>query len=505
MLLSVFSLEFLGAFVTALLCVIGTAAWYLHQQHLKYDHLPGPPRDSFWSGHFPSIAKVKAAGGVMDDYFIEMSKTHGLLFRLFLWNQVIIVCLDPACIKDVLVTGNHPKSIRMYSRFQSLYGVRFIGQGVGSLVDRKLWIIQRMQLDQWFKPHFIRQFASEFNEFGDRFVELMKTRADGKTETHMLDLLNKLTMHLLYKVAFNVEMGPFSGENHPFVTKMKTALSGVAANLTNPFVAMNPFNWKFCRDSREAITFIRESARQQIIDRKLARDRGDYIPRDLLEYLIELKEKYPSVINDEILLDNVLTFLLAGQETTANALNFMLFLLGENPECYKKLQREIDEHVGAVSVITLNELEKLSYLDMVLKETLRLYPLNKITSRETKYEFRLGDHLIPANTDMIVSFYATSRLEKNFTEPTKFMPERFQIDSSEKFSKYAYTPFSIGPRICIGKKFAEIEIKITIVKIMQNIDFELVPGQSAELLDTAALRLKSGTMCLLRQRKMESD
>ncbi|XP_021344590.1 cytochrome P450 3A6-like, partial [Mizuhopecten yessoensis] len=162
----------------------------------------------------------------------------------------------------------------------------------------------------------------------------------------------------------------------------------------------------------------------------------------------------------------------------------MLFLLGQNPGCYKRLQIEIDENVGAVSVITLNELEKLPYLDMVLKETLRLYPVAKATFRETASDYNLGGHLIPGGTDMFVSFYATSRSEQNVRNPTEFLPERFHSDSSESFSKYASTPFSAGPHTCIGRKFAEIEMKIMIAKIIQNFDFELIPGQTCELTDS---------------------
>ncbi|XP_021364556.1 cholesterol 24-hydroxylase-like [Mizuhopecten yessoensis] len=373
----------------------------------------------------------------MDDYLVEISKTYGLVFRLCFWNQVAVFVLDPECIKDVLVTGNHQKSKRFYSRLTSVFGTRFIGQGLETQLDSKHWIMQRIHFDQWFKPSYIRQFASEFNVFADSYTKYLETSADGKTEIHLLHSFNKLTMHLLYKVAFSVDMGPLHGKNHPFVTKMKTAMSGFSALLANPLV--DPFKWGFRREVRGAINFIRGSAKQMMIDRKVA---------------MHLDQWFMS-----------------------------------------KLQREIDENVGAVSGISLNEIEKLSYLDMVLKETLRLYPVGKATFRGTIRDYNLGGHLIPAGTDMMVSFYATSRAGQNIRDPTKFSPERFHIDSSDKFSKYASTPFSAGPHTCIGKKFTEIQIKITISKIMQNFDFELVPGQTCDLADNATLQAKDGVKC----------
>ncbi|XP_060072797.1 cholesterol 24-hydroxylase-like [Ylistrum balloti] len=501
--MSLLLMDVFGIVLAILISVFVSAAWYVHRQHQKYDHLPGPKRDSFWSGHIPSISKTIAAGGIIDDYFLEVSKTHGLIFRICLWHQVLVIVLDPEYIKDVLVSGKHQKSKRLYSRLVNLFGVRFIGLGIESQIDRKMWIIQRMHLDNWFKPHYLRKFASDFNEYSDRFIEHMETQADGKTEIHMLHSFNKLSMHLLYKVAFSVDMGPLSEEDHPFVKKFKTVLSGFAAQLEDPFVAVNPFKWRFRRDVLDALRYIRQTANQELIDRRVAKDKGGYFPEDLLEYIMKLKEKYPSIVTDEILLDNYVTFIIAGQETSANAMSFIVFLLGRNPECYKKLQREIDENIGTMSVITLNELEKLPYLDMVFKETLRLYPIAKASYRETKNDYSLGDHVIPAGTDMLVSFYGASRSERNVKNPLTFSPERFLSDSPEEVNKYVSTPFSAGPHTCIGKKFAEIQVKITIAKIIQKFDFDLKPGQSSEIIDHLTIQLKDGAVCFFRHRKLQ--
>ncbi|XP_021351563.1 cholesterol 24-hydroxylase-like [Mizuhopecten yessoensis] len=362
-------------------------------------------------------------------------------------------------------------------------------------------MVQRMHLNQWFKPRYIRQFASDFNEFADSYVEYMEHYADGKTEVDTLNTFTTLTTHLLYKVAFNMDLGPLSEENHPFVTKLQTALSGTAALIANPLVAINPLKWGFRRNVRDAINTLRQRAKQVIDERNIAKRNGDYFPDDLMEHIMELKEKHPSMITDEILLDNFITFLAGGQETSAKTLSFVVFLLGKNPECYKRLQREIDENIGAVSVISLDELEKLPYLDLVLKETQRLYPVAKMTARHTFKDRMVGGHLIPAGTDMMISFYATSRAEQNVRNPTKFIPERFHIDSSEKFSKYASTPFAVGPHACIGKKFAQIEMKIIIAKILQNFDFELIPGQSCELKDVTLIQPKDGAKCFFRPRR----
>ncbi|XP_069117511.1 cholesterol 24-hydroxylase-like isoform X2 [Argopecten irradians] len=469
--------EVFGIVIALCICVLVSAAWYTHRQHQKYDHLPGPPRDS--------------------------SKKYGLIYRICLWTHVIVIILDPALIKDVLVTGNHPKSKLLYSSIQNLFGTRFMGQGLESQIDRKHWILQRMHLDQWFKPHFLRQFASEFNEFANQFVEQLEAGADGRTDVEMLSLFNRLTSHLLNKVAFNIDLGPLHGVSHSYTENIKIGLKAMEAITSNPIITINPFQWRYRQKVREAIRSVRQSARQVMIERDVSKSKGDYVPHDLLEYIMELKEQHPSEMTDDVLLDNFISFLVAGQETSANTMGFMLFLLGKNPDCYKKLQHEIDENVGSVSVISLDEIEKLPYLDMVLKETLRLYPVAKQTARETAKDYNLGGHFLPAGTDMIVSFYGTSRIDQNINIPTKFRPERFGIGNSDRFNKYASTPFSSGPHTCIGRKFAEIEIKVTMAKIMQNFDFELLPGQSSELENSVTLQMRGGIHCVFRPRQKE--
>ncbi|XP_069110338.1 cholesterol 24-hydroxylase-like, partial [Argopecten irradians] len=352
----------------------------------------------------------------------------------------------------------------------------------------------------------IRQFENEFNEFANRYTQVLELSADGRTEVQTLDTFNKLTMHLIYKVCFHVELhvtlGPLDGHNHPFVTNMKTTFPGIAEQIVNPFAAINPLKWKFRCVVRESVNFIRQCAEKEMLDRKIAKRNGEYTPNDLLENIMELKEKHPGIITDDVLLDNFLTFIVAGQETLANALSFTLLLLAKNPECYNRFQQEVDENVGSISVVTTNEFEKLTYLDMVLKETLRLYPVAKTTFRETAKDYKLGAHCIPAGTDMMVSFYATSRVEHNVRDPTQFRPDRFDRNSTEKPCKYVSTPFSAGPHICIGKTFAEMAKKtIIIVKIMQNFEFELAPGQNKRNKGTMqTIQPKDGVKCYFRQR-----
>lgn len=493
--------EFLGVLGATVVCVIFTLAWYLHQQHLKYDHLPGPPRDSFWSGHLPSIQKVISNGGIFDDYILELTKTYGPILRLCMFHQTFVMIADPELVKEVLVTGTHPKSKTIYSNSTHLFGARYLGRGIESERDQKFWIIQRMHMDHWFKPNHLRHFTADFNEFADSFVRQMEQYADGKTHVPMETLLHKVTLHLLSKVAFNFDLGKIDEKSHPFAFYLELALSAFIKKVLNPFFAMNPLNWKYCIEVRNAVKQLRLNAQEQIDERKKSKLRGDYMPSDLLESFLELQEKRPSEITDDVLVDNFVTFYIAGEDTTANTLSFMITLLAQNPESYKKLQEEIDSNVASLSVLTPADLDDLPYLDMVVKETLRLFPVIKQTFRETGRDCNIGGYKLPIKTDLVVSFYATSRSPKTWTDPELFIPERFDPKRNEKIGSYMSTPFSAGPHTCIGKKFALIETKILMAKMVQNFDFELVPNQPMGVIDKTMLHPAGGAMCLLRPRK----
>ncbi|OWF45038.1 Cholesterol 24-hydroxylase [Mizuhopecten yessoensis] len=423
-----------------------------------------------------------------------------MIFRIYMWHQTFVIVSDPELVKNVLVTGNYPKSKAIYSRLTHLFGTRYVGNGLESEVDQTVWIVQRMHFNHWFKPHNLRQFTPDFNEYADSLVHQLGKYADGKTHTPMEELFHKVTLHLMCKVTFNFDLGTLDSPSHPFAYYLGFTLAAFSKQMMNPLFSMNPFKWKYCLQVRNAVAKLRLYAKERIAERRNEKQRGVHVPHDLLQSILELKEQNPSQITEEILLDHFVSFLIGGQETTANTLSFMVFLLAQNPACYKKLQDEIDTNVAAVSVLTSAELDDLPYLDMVMKETLRLYPIVKQTFRETVRNERLGEFSLPAGTDIMVSFYANGRSTKTLTNPSQFLPERFDPKANERVGTYVYTPFSAGPHTCIGKKFAEIETKIIMAKIIQNFDFELVPGQPMGVIDCGTLRILGGAKCFLRPR-----
>lgn len=169
---------------------------------------------------------------------------------------------------------------------------------------------------------------------------------------------------------------------------------------------------------------------------------------------------------------------------------FTLYNIAKHPEVQQKLYEEIQaEAENGNEFQTLGELSRLRYLDMVIKESLRLYPPAPYYGRKITEEITIGDYTFPKDCAVFLSPYLMGRDPKLFSDPLKFKPERFN-GTGDKINSYAYIPFAAGPRSCIGQKYAVCEAKIAITNILRN--FELsVPKESEKLECILSILLKT--------------
>lgn len=208
--------------------------------------------------------------------------------------------------------------------------------------------------------------------------------------------------------------------------------------------------------------------------RRTALSRGE-VPerRCLLDFMIKISENNP-IFTDHDIIDEACTFMLAGQDSVGAATAFCLFLLAQNPDCQQKCVDELNEiFEDDERESTMKDIRDMRYLEQCIKETLRLYPSVPLIARKATEVVRCGKYTIPCGSNILVFPYATHRLEAIYPEPERYDPDRFSPEQCEKRHPYAFIPFSAGPRNCIGYKFAFIEMKAVISKILR--EFELLP------------------------------
>src|SRR5579885_661459 len=196
---------------------------------------------------------------------------------------------------------------------------------------------------------------------------------------------------------------------------------------------------------------------------------------DVISMLLKAEDEDGSTMTDQQARDELLTLLAAGHATTANTLTWTFYLLSEHPAVREKLLAELQRVLGGRAP-TVDDLAQLPYLDMVVKESMRLYPPAWTQARFTTGDFEYGGYVIRRGTIILLSQWVTHRLPDLWPEPEAFKPERFDPETGQKYHPQAYFPFGAGSRICIGMPFANLEARILLATILQRFMPRLKPG-----------------------------
>lgn len=230
----------------------------------------------------------------------------------------------------------------------------------------------------------------------------------------------------------------------------------------------------------------------EVVHRMIAEHRRSGIDSgDLLSMLLAARDEQDdhTGMTDEQLRDEVLTIFLAGYETVANALSWTWLLLGQNPEAEAKLHAEIDSVLDG-RLPTLEDLPRLRYTEMVLSESMRLYPPAWAMGRQATCDVEIGPYKLPASTYFFFSQYIMQRSPEHFPDPRRFDPERFAPEARAARPRFAYFPFGAGSRQCIGESFAWMEMLLITATIAQRWRLKLVAGQRIAVQPKITLRPK---------------
>ncbi|MBE9102701.1 cytochrome P450 [Vacuolonema iberomarrocanum] len=226
------------------------------------------------------------------------------------------------------------------------------------------------------------------------------------------------------------------------------------------------------------------------------RDMGE-TGNDLLGMLMAVEDADDgSRMSDRQIRDEVSTLILAGHETTANALSWTWFLLGQHPEVRAKLDHEL-KTVLHDRAPTFEDLKQLTYTTMVIQEAMRLYPPVTDLTRAATQECEIGGYTLPKGTTLIASQWVMHRDPRYFIAPELFEPNRWANDFEKSLPRGVYFPFGDGPRVCIGKGFAMMEAVLLLATIAQSFHLELAPDQVIEPQPSVTLRPKNGIQVIL--------
>ena len=418
-------------------------------------------------------------------------ETYGDLYYAPSDGLGLYVVRHPLQVHEVLV-ANAAKYGKGHTALQRVADI--IGDGMLT-TDGETWRRQR-KLSQ---PAFARSRLAEYTEvMSAEAVRALASWSDGETREVDRDMMT-LTLRVVSKALFGHDL---ANADVAVVDRLMSVFQtgAIAANLL-PRWLPNPARHRL-RGASAAL----DELMYRLIARSQEGLRGGATgavgtKANLLDMLVNaVDEEDPRArLDAREVRDNLMTLLLAGHETTSNALTWTLYALSQHPEIERTLMAEVDAVLGGRAP-TFEDLPKLRYAEQVLKESMRMYPPVHSLARVAAEDSELGGYPIKKGSEVVIWVYWMHHDARWFPEPERFRPERFSPEGEAALEKSSYIPFGAGPRACIGKAFAMLEAQLLLVLLVQRFHFSLAPGQKVALNPRITLRPKHGMRMRLTRR-----
>jgi len=443
--------------------------------------LPPGPKGRFLLGSLIEVSRDWLG------FYRRCADEYGDVVRIHLAHIPVYLVVHPRDIETVLVTnaGNFTKS----ADYRAL--ARVLGRGLLTS-EGEFWKRQRGLIQPAFHRQNILAYANIMTDGARRMLDSWK---DGG-ERNIHDDMMRVTLEIVAQCLYGAEV---SGAAERVGKAMEVVTGKFVANAS--LAMLFPFDIPVSLAPREAKA-IREL--NEIIGKIVRERRASKQPReDLLDMLLRARDDEGKPMSDAQLRDEVMTLFLAGHETTAIALSWACYLISQHPQIEQKLDEELRAVLGD-RVPTPDDLPRLRYTEMVLKETMRLYPAVWGIGRRALAACELGGYRVPAGANIFILQWRTQRDARFFPDPDRFDPERWREDPvrSGKIPRFAYFPFGGGPRVCVGASFAMMEATLLLAMIQQKYHLDPVTGHPIEIFASVTLRPKHG-ICMTAKRRAE--
>ena len=427
-------------------------------------------------------------GRDMLGFITRLARTYGDLVTYRIGGETIFLVNDPHHIKEILVTHN-----RNFTKSRGLERTkRLLGNGLLTS-EGAMHLRQRRLMQPAFHRERIVGYGQTMVTYADR---ARRDWRDGET-LDVAQEMTRLTLSIAGKTLFDVDVEKQAAEvgramNDVMESFWTTMLPFV--NLLERMPIPKLRRAKAARGRLDTIIY------GMIAERRASgRDHGDLLSMLLNAQDEEAGEDAGGGMTDKQVRDEAMTILLAGHETTANALTWTWYLISQSPDVEAKLHEEIDRVLqGRLPGVA--DLPALAFTEKIVAEAMRLYPPAWIVGRRAIAAFPIGEYVAPPRTIMIMSPYILHHDPRYFPDPDRFHPDRWTPDFKATLPQFAYFPFGGGPRRCIGESFAWMELVLVVATIAQHWKLALVPGHPVEPQPVVTLRTKHGMKMTLAAR-----
>ncbi|BFF98995.1 probable cytochrome P450 4d20 [Drosophila madeirensis] len=450
------------------------------------------------------------------DWVDESFRIYGKTFRMWILGESLIYTKDLKLFEAILSSTTLLEKGQLYTFLRP-----FLNDGLLVSVGKK-WHSRRKLFTTAFHFNVLEHYVGIMDRQSAVMVEKLQEVADGKTAVDTLRFVSLAALDIITEAAMGVQVNAQSDSKFPYVQALKSV---VYIQSDRMFKFSQRYDWLFrltcpvlhCKllgDIRIMHDFTNKVIRERRATVEQAKADGSYRPLSLGDPEVGRKSQMALLdillqatidgqpLSDADIREEVDTFMFEGDDTTSSGVFHAFYAIARHPQVQERIHKELLQVLGSdpSSPVTQSKLQELKYLECVIKETLRLYPPVPAVGRYTTKELQIGGQTIPANTSIYLVLYLAHRDAEHFPDPLAFKPERFLHADSEDRETFAYVPFSAGPKNCIGQKFAMLEMKALISKVLRC--YELLPrGADVKPMMNFILRSPCAINVALRPRK----
>jgi len=443
---------------------------------------PGPPTGLFGLKHLLAIRRDFVGFGA------HLRRDYGDVVYFRLGPYPCYMLFHPDHLQEVLIHKN--KKFGKSKRISKVFA-RFEGKGL-VVSDGEVWTRQRRLLQPAFQPLRLQTYAAKITQMAGEMFQ----RWASQPEININAGMRRLAMRV-------IAMSLFSTDVDHVLDELEEAVFAIHQWVIEQMKAMVMWpRWLpliFHARIRRAIAFLDQLVWGLIRERRASGIRKD----DLLTWLLDAvdTEGDGKGMSDELVRDEVVTLVLTGQETIAVTMGWMSWLLCCHPDVQERVSGEVRTMLGKQPP-QFADVARLTSVERVLRETMRLYPPIYFFSREPTETVEVAGYQMAPGSQVFISPYLIHRDPRWFPEPDRFDPMRFTPENEERLPACAWIPFSAGPRACIGRHMAMLEGTLAMTLLLQDYKLELAPGQGEPEREwQLSLHPKGGIRLAVRKRE----